>query len=148
MDQFHTVDPWEETHSFVAAAILLKDIHGRICIHFRDDFAHVIARGKWGYFAGAVEANESLRDAALRELHEETGICADAGEMLPLAKGYSEIGDGAHHYVYLLDRLVVPSDITLCEGAGFAFIHKGQLDKFDLLPITKRVLSYYFSKFD
>ena len=145
-DLFHTIEPWQEEHIFKAAAIILKDRHARISIHFRDDFDHVFAGGKWGYFAGAVEPGENLEQAAVRELFEETGIRAQANEMRPVAKGFSETGDGAHHYVYLLDRVVCPSEITLNEGAGFAFIHHGQLDKFDLLPIVKRVLAYYFTQ--
>ena len=115
MDAFHTVDPWQEDYKFMAAAVLLKDRYGRISIHFRDDFDHVFAHGKWGYFAGAVEPGETIVHAAVRELHEETGIVALESEMQPLARVFSGTGEGAHHYVYMLDRVIKPSEIALNE---------------------------------
>lgn len=36
--------------------------------------------GYWHVVAGAVEAGESAREAAVRELHEETGLLASLGE--------------------------------------------------------------------
>ena len=147
MDAFHTVDPWQEDYKFMAAAVLLKDRYGCISIHFRDDFDHVFAHGKWGYFAGAVEPGETIVHDAVRALHEETGIVALESEMQPLARVFSGTGEGAHHYVYMLDRVIKPSEIALNEGAGFAFIHQGQLDKCDLVPATKHILSSYFAQY-
>ncbi len=142
---FHTVTPWHSAHAYVSAAVLLQDDLGRISIHFRDDFENVLARGTWGYFSGGVKDSETLTDAAIRELYEETGIHAGADELKPIAKAYcNETPEGAHHYIFLLERCVKSSDICLNEGAGFAFIHKDQIDSFTLQPVVHRVLKYYF----
>lgn len=37
--------------------------------------------GRWGFPGGKIETGESIRDAAVRELHEETGLMARAGRV-------------------------------------------------------------------
>lgn len=37
---------------------------------------------RWGTIGGAVDPGETLHDAAVREMHEETGIAIDAGDLI------------------------------------------------------------------
>ena len=145
-DTFVTLGEWENPGDFRAAIILLHDKHGRVSIQFRDDFMGVSAGGQWGYFGGEIEAGETTRQAAQRELAEETGIDMPFDAFIPFVKTLSNSCANGQHYVYRCATPVDIADIRLKEGAGFAFVNANQLDKFDLIPVTKRVLLHYFSQ--
>jgi 8-oxo-dGTP diphosphatase len=79
---------------------------GVVC--FRDDEVLLIRRGtpprlgQWSLPGGRIEPGEPTRDAALRELMEETGIQARIGPLVDVVDGiFPEIG---RHFV-LIDYL-------------------------------------------
>ncbi len=145
-DEFHTLGIWKNPDRYKAAIILLRDNYGRVSIQFRDDFEGVLQGGLWGFFGGEIEHGETARQAAVRELSEETGITVPQNALIPFVKTLSETGGNGQHYVFISKQIVDVSHLSLREGAGFAFIHQYQLDQFNLIPAAKRVLSYYFDK--
>jgi 8-oxo-dGTP pyrophosphatase MutT (NUDIX family) len=69
--------------------------------------------GLWEVTGGAVQAGEATREAAARELFEETGIKASAEELTFVC----EKPDGAAFIdSYLLRRDAAPEDLTMQEG--------------------------------
>lgn len=44
--------------------------------------AHPPIQGQWSIPGGVLEVGESVREAAVREAHEETGLMVEAGELL------------------------------------------------------------------
>ena len=145
-NEFYTLGCWDNPDSYKAAIILLTDKLGRASIQFRDDFEGVALGGLWGLFGGEIENGKTARQAAVRELFEETDIVVGQDDLTPFVKTLSETSGNGQHYVYLCSRIVDVPELSLHEGAGFAYIHHGQLDQFKLVPAAKRVLSYYFSK--
>ena len=65
------------------------------------------AAGEWSVPGGRVEPGETLAEAVVRELQEETGIEGVCGSLL----GWVERIDGDHHFV-ILDFLVDVLDAT------------------------------------
>jgi len=58
--------------------------------------------GRWGFPGGKIEAGETIAAAALRELGEETGVAAEAIEILTALDVIRRDGDGTlHHYVLI-----------------------------------------------
>jgi 8-oxo-dGTP diphosphatase len=76
---------------------------GVICL--RGDQVLLIRRGtpprlgEWSLPGGRVEPGEPLRDAALRELVEETGVQAELGPLVDVVDGI--FPDSGRHYVLI-----------------------------------------------
>ncbi|MBW6417771.1 NUDIX hydrolase [Celeribacter sp. PS-C1] len=59
------------------------------------------ARGSWGFPGGHVEFGETLAEAAVRELHEETGVVATAGAVIDHVE---LIEAGSYHFLLMAVR--------------------------------------------
>ncbi|NVK47820.1 MAG: NUDIX hydrolase [Rhodobacteraceae bacterium] len=63
------------------------------------------ALGTWGFPGGHVEFGEALSEAAVRELCEETGVVAEAGEVIDHVELIEpEDASGAYHFLLMAVR--------------------------------------------
>ena len=72
----------------VGASVIVEDEKGRILLQRRSD------NHCWGYCGGSVELDETVEDAAKRELFEETGLTANRLELFGVFSGKDL------HYIY------------------------------------------------
>jgi 8-oxo-dGTP diphosphatase len=94
--------------------------------------------GEWSLPGGLLECGESLREAVVREVREETGLVVETGEMLGV---YERIirGDGGrarYHYV-LIDFLCSPVGGDLKAGSDAADVRWFTRDELPALNLAE-----------
>ncbi|MDQ2091708.1 NUDIX domain-containing protein [Marimonas arenosa] len=140
MSRFRDIGPLPDPVVWHGATVLARDSAGRVLMQLRDDRANVVAPGQWCFFGGAVEPGETLETAARREFLEETGIDIADAPLEPLARFASGALVGGVVHVFTLGRPVTADEVTLGEGAGFAFLTRAQVERFDVIANFRRLL--------
>ncbi len=101
--------------------------------------------GKWGVPAGKVEIDEPLKDAAVRELFEETGIRLEDPSQIEYIKPlYIRKPDVS--YVYHMFKLKLPYAPDIClsgEHQNYAWTDPQDLEKMPLMAGAEQALQNY-----
>lgn len=85
----------------------VRPVVATIATVFKDGSVLLVRRanppdaGKWGFPGGKIDLGESLQEAAIRELFEETGVKATAQRVFTAVDAFDhdENGKVRHHYV-------------------------------------------------
>jgi len=121
----------------VAAAILIE--RGRVLVTRRKKGTHL--EGAWEFPGGKVLAGEDPREALARELREELGIDAVAGEILEVTfHRYDDVQKTVLLLFFEAARTSASSDPRPLDVAGFAWASAEELDPARFPPADGAVL--------
>ncbi len=133
----HESDVRKATQIRPGVAAIIRDPEGRILLQQRSD------NGLWGLPGGSVEIGESVRDAIVREVREETGL---AVEVLRVIGVYSDPavqivryadGNVVHYISMLFACRILGGALETCEETlDLKFFNPANLPV-DLLPMHR-----------
>ncbi len=105
-------EPLEKGEYYLVAEVWTVNGKNQFLLTLRDGKKEEYP-GKWENTQGSARAGEGSREAAIRELFEETGIAARPEELFFLG---TYRGARSFHDLYLLRRDVFPTEIRLQPG--------------------------------
>ena len=112
--------------------------------------AHPPIQGQWSIPGGVLEVGEMVREAAVREAREETGLMVDTGDLLGV---YDRIlrdpGNRVHYHYVLIDFLCRPTGgelVAASDAAEVRWFTRDQLAALHLAEDTLDVIRKGFAK--
>jgi mutator protein MutT len=111
---------------------------------------HAPLQGEWSVPGGVLEVGETLRQAAVREVLEETGLCVEVGELLGVYDRILRDSDEHTRYHYVLVDFLCRRIDGEPQGAGDAaearWFTRGEVAGLLLPPDTEDVIKLGFEK--
>lgn len=104
----------------------------------------LVPGGCWTFFGGQIENNEDPESALKREFGEEIGFDLDNFKLFKIDDYELKCGKFGKRHIYIIIFKGNLSDISLSEGAGFAFFDSSELNTIKLDSYCKKTLMEYF----
>lgn len=145
-----SIDEWVRTQLAIkqAAGVLLVNPEGSFIMQHRDDKPTITNPGKVTVFGGSVEPGESARDAALRELIEETNLRPQSEDLIYLATLFQEKAiDGLSRWcTYYVLNNISTDGFEIYEGQEYLVVTPEERESFPLSHNAKRLIDIYLEQ--
>ncbi len=111
---------------------------------------HAPLRGEWSIPGGVLEVGETVREAAVREVFEETGLTVEVGELLGVFDRILRDAEERtlYHYVLVdfLCRRIAGDLQAAADAADARWFTDGELGSLSLAEDTAAVIKLGFEK--
>ena len=126
------------------AVIILVDGQGRVLLQKRDNYKEKYAN-YWAFFGGGIEKSETPEQALKRELKEELNYNLEEVKLFKVIDYKTDDKEGKGYY-FIADFEGKIENLSLKEGAGFAFLTKKEISFLSLNLMDCGILKEYFEK--
>jgi 8-oxo-dGTP pyrophosphatase MutT (NUDIX family) len=127
-----------------AGGFLFNSEDRSVLIHLRDHNTK-FAPGKWSFFGGLCEQNETPAQGFIRELKEELTINISEESIVPLRSYFNEKLQTQRNVFYAKSALS-ESEMTLTEGAGFEWVPIDKVLEYDLADKAREDLEFFIKE--
>ncbi|MBP7760220.1 NUDIX domain-containing protein [Candidatus Saccharibacteria bacterium] len=147
-----SIDTWVHTQLSIRCSgeVLVVDSEGNFVMQHRDDKPGITNPGRVTSFGGSAEIDENTRDAAYRELCEETNLSLSKDDLRYLVTLFQDkVADGTSRWAtYFVVKVQDTSNLEVYEGQGYKIILPHDRDNYPLSDLARKATDYLLAHAD
>lgn len=123
-----------------SAHVLFVNDAGQVLLRLRDDRPDLPYPNQWDLVGGAVEAGETIMEAAVREVKEEIGLDVTGLEY------FGEYPEMVFNNVFVAPLSLPLEALSLTEGQRLRYVSAAEAHALNLVPWVARLLDDFFGR--